>query len=142
MPCRHRSRCSHSCAVIHKAMEINRIVDYCLGKSGAYLDYPFGDIPICVKVCGRIFAEIYPNEGNRKVTLKCESMLADFYRAQYPGTVVGGYHVPNAQKRYRNTVYLHGEVPDEVLLSMLDHSYAEVVKKLKKAQREELQAPK
>ena len=66
-------------------MDGKEILDYCLKKHGAYLDYPFGEIPICVKVKGRLFAQLYPKENDYKITLKCEPMLGDFYRTQYPG---------------------------------------------------------
>jgi predicted DNA-binding protein (MmcQ/YjbR family) len=112
------------------------LIEYCLKKPGAYPDYPFGETPLCVKVRGKIFAEIYLQEPLR-ITLKCDPMLADFYRRQYPGAVLPGYHVPNAQKIYRNTVYVN-EVPQEELLRMIDHSYEEVVKKLTKKAREDL----
>lgn len=31
-------------------MLVNEIIEYCQKKSKAYIDYPFGDIPICFKV--------------------------------------------------------------------------------------------
>lgn len=111
------------------------IIEYCLKKSGAFLDFPFGAIPAVIKVCGKIFAEVYPNEGNCKITLKCDPFLAEAYRTQYPGIVIPGYHVPSSQKKYRNTIYLDQGIPDEIILRMIDHSYTEVIKKLKKEEK-------
>lgn len=45
-------------------MNGKEIIDYCLRKKGAYLDFPFGEIPICVKVKGKIFAQLYPKEND------------------------------------------------------------------------------
>ena len=117
---------------------VDGLIHYCLQKSEAYLDYPFGEVPLCVKVCNKIFAEIYPNQEHARVTLKCDPFLADVYRARYPESVVPGYHVPNRQKPYRNTVYVNKEVSDAELLKMIDHSYAEVIKKLPKKQRNKM----
>ncbi len=50
--------------------KLNEILDYCLSKKGAYVDFPFGDIPICVKYNGHIFAEIYPKDN--RVLLKLQ----------------------------------------------------------------------
>ena len=43
-------------------MLLEDIKKYCLGKHKAYEECPFGDIPICYKLNGKIFAQIYPYE--------------------------------------------------------------------------------
>lgn len=114
-------------------MTYEEIKEYCLKRPGAYQDCPFGPFPVCFKVCNRIFLEWYPDED--KITLRCEPVLADFYRRSFPGTVVAGYHCPDRQKPYKNTVYLNREVTDALVYDMLDHSYQEAVKRLKKSDR-------
>jgi predicted DNA-binding protein (MmcQ/YjbR family) len=69
-----------------------QITDYCLSKPGGYEDFPFGEIPVCYKVCGRLFLQLYPLPDDHKITVSCEPMLADFYRSQYSGVVTAGYH--------------------------------------------------
>jgi predicted DNA-binding protein (MmcQ/YjbR family) len=110
-------------------MTFEEIKGYCLTKPGAYEDCPFGPFPICFKVYNRIFLEWYPEE---KITLRCEPMLADFYRQNFPGTVIAGYHCPDRQKPFKNTVYLNQTVTDQLIYDMLDHSYEEAVKRSKK----------
>lgn len=110
-------------------MELTIIKEYLIKKRGAVETYPFGDIPICYKVSGKIFAQLYPLQDNYKITLKCEPMLADFYRQQYKDVVVRGYHCPQVQQPYNNTVYID-RIKEEVLLEMIDHSYDRVLKKL------------
>ena len=72
---------------------------------GAYEDFPFGPEPCCIKVCGRIFAELYPSRD--WVTLKCDETLARYYRETYPDAVARGYHCPPVMQPTRNTVALH-----------------------------------
>lgn len=53
------------------------------------------------------------------VNLKCEPMKADFWRSVYRD-VTPGWHM---NKTHWNTVYLAGDVPDEVIAEMLRDSY-------------------
>ncbi len=119
-------------------MTLEEIKAYCLSTPGAYLDYPFGEVPACVKVCKRLFAQLYPRREDCKITLNCEVMTGEFFRGLYPGCVVRGYHCPPNQQPYFNTVLLNGAVPDAELKNMIDHSYATVVGKLPKKKQREL----
>lgn len=109
------------------------IQSYCLTKTGAFEDCPFGPFPICYKVVKRIFLEWYPAED--KITLRCEPMLADFYRQSYPELVRVGYHCPDRQKPYKNTVLLNHGIDERLIYDMIDHSYEEAVKRLSKKER-------
>ncbi len=110
---------------------------YCLNKNQAYEDYPFGPEPVCIKVKGKIFAEIYSRPGNYKITLKCDPMLAQVYRLQFPGMVERGYHCPPSQQPHRNTVWVE-PMEERLLYQMIDHSYEMVEKSLSKSVREDL----
>lgn len=118
-------------------MEMEEILQYCCAKKEAYLDNPFGEIPICVKVHGRVFAQIYPKQEDYKITLKCEPALADFFRQQYPGTVVRGYHCPPVQQPHWNTMDPR-KIPKPELIHMIDHAYFRVVSGLPKKVQKEL----
>lgn len=109
------------------------IKSYCLSKQGAYETYPFGPFPVCYKVCNRIFLEWYPDDS--KITVRCEPMLADFYRRNYPGHVTVGYHCPDRQKPYKNTVFINEGLQENLIFDMIDHSYDEAVKRLRKQER-------
>jgi len=111
-------------------MNTVEIVDYCMLKPGAYMDFPFGDIPICVKVGKRIFAQMYPKVNDYKITLNCDRSMGEYYRNLYPNTVVRGYHCPPVQQPYFNTIYLNGIVSDDEMKKMIDHAYSYVVGKL------------
>ncbi|HEX9061322.1 MAG TPA: MmcQ/YjbR family DNA-binding protein [Clostridia bacterium] len=119
-------------------MTTDEIVNYCLQKDGAYLDFPFGDIPICIKVAKRLFAQIYPRPEDYKITLNCDRITGELYRNLYPGTVVRGYHCPPRLQPYFNTVHLNNSISDDELKEMIDNSYCVVVGKLPKNIRESL----
>lgn len=119
-------------------MKNDDISRYCLAKPGAYEDFPFGEIPVCYKVCGKLFLQLYPMLKNHKITISCEPMLANFYRAQYPGIVVPGYHCPDRLKPYMNTVYLNRDVDDYLIFKMIDHSYKRVADKLPRLEKARL----
>ena len=101
------------------------IKSYCLLKHKVAETYPFGDVPICYKLNGKIFAQLYPYEHDYKITLKCTAEAGEFYRMVYPGKVVRGYHCPPVQQPYWNTVDLN-DFPDDELLNMIDHAYKTV----------------
>jgi predicted DNA-binding protein (MmcQ/YjbR family) len=119
-------------------MTQQKIIDYCLQKSGAYLDYPFGPETTVVKMKstsldkGRIFAQAFMFHGEPKVTLNCRPDSAEFYRSVYPGSVTRGYHCPPIQQPHFNTINLDGVVPDDELLLMIDHAYDVVLMKFPK----------
>ena len=119
-------------------MTTDEIIKYCLAKKGAYVDFPFGDSPMCIKVANRLFAQIYPKPQDRRLTLNCDRAAGEFYRNAYPGTVTRGYHCPPIQQPYFNTVLLDRDISDDELKAMIDHSYSTVVGKLTKKHRESL----
>lgn len=106
---------------------------YCLTKPNAYEDLPFGEIPICYKVKGKIFAQLYPD----KLTLKCTAFSGQVFRQAYPEVVVRGYHCPPVQQPYWNTIDLH-RFPDEELPMMIDHAYETVVAGFSKKIQQEI----
>ena len=103
-------------------MTIAEIQNYCLSKRKACEYHPFGDWPICIKVQGKIFAQIYAD----KLTLKCTAFSGQMFRDAYPGVVVRGYHCPPVQQPYWNTIDLK-QFPHEELPMMIDHAYETVV---------------
>ena len=107
-------------------MRAEYIKEYCLAKHKAYETLPFGEVPICYKLNGKIFAQLYPYENDYKITLKCTAPVGDFYRQLYPGRVVRGYHCPPVHQPYWNTVYLK-DFPDDELLHMIDLAYETVL---------------
>ena len=91
-------------------------------------------------VGGKMFAAVcrpgpeHKDYGGRElVTLKCEPLLAEALRQEYPDVIPGFY----MDKRNWNSVFLDGELPEDVLRDFCDRSYKLVFGKLtKKLQRE------
>lgn len=114
-------------------MELSEIKEYCLKKSGAVETFPFGDWPICYKVDGKIFAQVYAD----KITLKCTAFSGQAFREAYPGVVIRGYHCPPVQQPYWNTIDTE-RFPHKDLPMMIDHAYETVVGSLPKKVQKEL----
>ena len=125
-------------------MNHKEILDYCLTKRGAYIDYPFGDDVTVLKVKapsqskGRVYAQLFFLKGESKATFNCDAITGEFYRSIYPGTVNRGYHCPAVQQPYFNTVNLDGAVPADEIRLMIEHSYSTVVAKMPKYIQQEL----
>ncbi len=118
-------------------MTIDEIKEYCKNKHKATEEFPFGDVPICYKLGGKIFAQIYLYEHDKKITLKCTADAGQFYRMVYPDKVVRGYHCPPIQQPYWNTIYLD-DFPDDELLNMIDLAYDTVFAKLSKKEQKRI----
>lgn len=117
-------------------MTRQQIIDYCMQKPDAYLDYPFDPGITVIKVKApsqdksRILAQLFTLCGEPKVTLNCTPISAEFYRNINPCSVLRGWYCPPAQQPHFNTVSLDGTVPDEEILLMIDNAYDVVVAKI------------
>lgn len=104
--------------MIHKTLE-----KYILSKEGAWLDYPFGEGVAVYKVgakdAGKMFALIQEGKDPVQLSLKCDPVLAEKLRAEYE-TVQPGYHL---NKKHWNTIICSGQLPDDELYGLIDHSY-------------------
>lgn len=112
-------------------------VDYCRSLKGAADDYPFGPSPLVMKVGGKMFALFGAGEKGEggSVSLKCDPLIADNLRQQYPA-IKPGYHL---NKKHWNSVELDGSIPFDELRDMMEHSYRLVLKGLSKAERERVE---
>ena len=120
-------------------MTHEELLKYCLTRTGAYVDHPFGPESDIIKVKKRIFAQLFYLNGKPMMTVNGDAVTNDFYRQIYPDCVKRGYHCPPVQQPYFNTVDLTGNVPGNDLLAMIDLSYKYVVNKLTKKARAELE---
>lgn len=116
-------------------MDIEQFRDYCLAKKGVAEDFPFGEMTLCMKVAGKIFAITGLDGAQFTVNLKCEPDYALELREQYP-EVQPGFHM---NKKHWNTVDFEGSLEERLLRQLIDHSYEQVVKSLKKKEKEALE---
>jgi predicted DNA-binding protein (MmcQ/YjbR family) len=115
-------------------MDIEQFQAYCLTKKGVTETFPFDEFTLCLKVMGKIFAITGLNAEHFTVNLKCEPDYAVELRERYP-EIQPGWHM---NKAHWNTVDFEGSLGDGLLRELIDHSYEQVVKTLKKAEKEAL----
>ena len=107
---------------------------YCLAKVEASEGYPFGVGTLVFKVAGRMFALLREDGEPLSMNLKCDPEDALALRDQYE-TITPGYHM---DKRHWNTLVLDGSLSDDLVRELIDHSYNQVVQKLKVVDRERI----
>ena len=106
----------------------------CLGLPGAEETAPFSEGLSVFKVEGKIFAITRLSGEPLEVSLKCEPELAEQLRVTHPA-IRPGYHL---NKRHWNTVLIDGSVADEMVLSLVEDSWALVVDGLPRRVRDRL----
>jgi len=117
-------------------MNIEEIREYCLAKPGVTEGFPFGQDVLVFKVMNKMFALTGLEGDPPYVNLKCDPERAIELREEYED-IRPGWHMNKAQW---NSVYFTGSLPRGLVLELIDHSYALVVLRLKKKDREELDA--
>jgi predicted DNA-binding protein (MmcQ/YjbR family) len=115
-------------------MNIETIIEYCLSKKGAVEDFPFDEETLVFKVGGKMFALIPLEKIPLQINLKCDPEKAIELREQNED-VQPGWHM---SKKFWNTVILDGNIRWAELKDWIDHSYDEVVKGLKKSERDKI----
>jgi predicted DNA-binding protein (MmcQ/YjbR family) len=117
-------------------MDLAAIREYCFNKKGRITEgLPFGDDLLVFKVVGKMFLLARLDTFPLTINLKCDPELAVDLRERC-AAVRPGYH---QDKRHWNTVIVDGSIPPHEVKKMIDHSYDEVVRGLKKSDRDKLQ---
>lgn len=101
-------------------MKYDWIDKHCLDKKGVEKDYKAEWEATRYMIKGKMFAM----QGNHKdgkpiITMKLEPVFGQMLRQQYKD-IIPGYYM---NKEHWNSVYLEGEVPEDVLEDMLNKSY-------------------
>lgn len=104
---------------------------------GAERTYPFGPAPLVFKVMNKMFAYVSENECIPLVTVKCIPLDGEILREQFEA-ISSGYHM---NKKHWITISLTDEIPDNMLIDLVNKSYEIVVSKLSKANRTLLEQP-
>lgn len=106
-------------------MNIETIREYCLSLPLATEDFPFDENVLVFRVMNKIFAMVDLSDIEWFV-LKCEQEYAISLRDEHP-EITGAYHM---NKKHWNPIDMYGSLSDELIRSLIRHSYAQVVKKL------------
>ncbi|MEI6122225.1 MAG: MmcQ/YjbR family DNA-binding protein [Bacteroidota bacterium] len=114
-------------------MNIEEFREYCLGKKGVTESMPFGEETLVFKVLDKMFA-LTVLDKDFSFNVKCDPEFAVELREKYP-SVQPGYHM---NKKCWNTIYVDGNVSDDILCKWIDHSYMKVVIKMTKKQKDTL----
>ena len=113
-------------------MNIEDIHSYCTSLHNVEKTFPFDEVTLVLKVCGKMFALIPLDANELQISVKCDPEKAIDLREKYP-CVEGAFHF---NKKYWNTIYPNREMKDEEVQFWIRHSIDEVLKKLPKRIRE------
>ena len=117
-------------------MHIEEFREYCIAKKGVTEEFPFDEVTLVFKVMGKMFALAPLERIPSQVNLKCDPERAIALREEYDGVIIPGYHM---SKVHWNTLYLE-QLPADLIMELIDHSYQLVVDKLPKKLKEEMAA--
>lgn len=116
-------------------MNYDWLDEYCLSKRGVQKEFKAEWNAIRYMLNGKLFAmRGGDKEGKPIITVKLDPMFGQLLRNQYRD-IVPGYYM---NKEHWNSLYLEGDVPDEVLRDMLDQAYQIVLKSLSKKLQTEI----
>ena len=116
-------------------MKYDWIEEYCLSKKGAIREYKVEWDAIRYMIKDKMFVlQGDDNKGNQIITVKLKPEFGELLRMKYRD-IIPGYHM---NKVHWNSLFLDGDVPDDVVKEMLDESYELVLQSLNKKQQKEI----
>ena len=116
-------------------MSKDKLEKYLSLLNGSEGSYPFGPDALVFKVMGKMFALVSQKEEAPRVTLKCSPADGEVLVSQYE-SVVPGYYM---NKKHWITISLDGELPEEMIIDLINESYELVVSKLTRADKKKLE---
>lgn len=114
-------------------MDIETLRLYCLSLPHTSEDMAFGEDHLLFRVCDKIFG-CYSFTRPEWFTVKCDADYAIELRDRY-ADIQPAWHW---NKRYWNQIAMRGEVPDELILKLVRHSYDQAAAKLPRRVRDAL----
>ena len=115
-------------------MTLDELREYCLAKPATEETLPFGPDVLVFKAGGKMFALTGLDEEDLRVNLKCDPERAVQLRERYE-EIRPGFHI---NKKHWNTVYIDdGDLRDDFVYELIDHSYALIIASLTKKKRAE-----
>lgn len=115
-------------------MTLDDLIIHCTSKAAVEETLPFGPDTLVFKVAGKMFALTGLDEEDFRVNLKCDPERSIQLRERHE-EIKPGWHM---NKKHWNTVYIeNGELSDDLVKELIDHSYELVVASLTKKARAE-----
>ena len=117
-------------------MKYEWIDEYLLKMPGVTKDLQKDWNWIRYQIGGKMFAAICLDDNDKPyyITLKLEPLEGDFWRKQYED-IIPGYYM---NKTHWNSVKADGNVPDEILMDLLEKAYRIVLGSFSKKKQKEL----
>lgn len=100
-------------------MDHETVEKYVLSMPNSELTYPFGEGVAVYKTDGKMFALIDEGSDPVRISLKCDTKLAEVLREKYE-SVMPGYHL---NKKHWNTIVLSGQLEWTEIQALIRHSY-------------------
>jgi predicted DNA-binding protein (MmcQ/YjbR family) len=120
-------------------MNIQQLYEFCLSKKAVTEHFPFDEDTLVFKVGGKMFCLTSLKQwekGTPSLNLKGDPEKNEELRAEYEA-INPGFHM---NKSIWNTVDLNSDVPDKMMLQLINHSYELVYKGLTKKLRDEIES--
>ncbi|MCB1080704.1 MAG: MmcQ/YjbR family DNA-binding protein [Chlamydiia bacterium] len=124
-------------------MTLKQFKNYCLKKKGVQETYPFDDSALVMKVVGKMFCltNVKPltiNSVEEKafhhISVKCDPEMGDDLKRNHKD-IIPGWHL---NKTHWISLLMEGNLKDDMIKMLIDHSYDLVVSKMTKKDREKL----
>ena len=116
-------------------MNIEELRSHCLAVKNVEECTPFGEDVMVYKIMDKMFAffPLNPKDNDYFVVMKCDPEKTVALRDKYNG-ITKGYYAGN--NLMWNSVYIQKDVPDKLIIKLIEHSVEEVIKKLSKRKQE------
>lgn len=115
-------------------MNIEEFREYCLSKRYVTECFPFDEVTLVFKVADKMFALSGLNHKPTIVNLKCDPERSIQLREEFED-VIAGFHM---SKKHWNTITIEGNISNEMIIELIDHSYDLVVKGMTKKKQKDL----
>lgn len=115
-------------------MNIEAFRTYCLSKKFVTESFPFDETTLVFKVADKMFSLTALDRQPTQVNLKCDPEKSILLREEFED-VIEGFHM---SKKHWNTITIEGNLSNELIIELIDHSYDLVVKGMTKKKQTEL----
>jgi predicted DNA-binding protein (MmcQ/YjbR family) len=115
-------------------MNIEEFREYCLSKKYVIECFPFDEKTLVFKVAEKMFALSGLENHPSTVNLKCDPERSIQLREEFED-VIEGFHM---SKKHWNTITIEGDISNQLIIELVDHSYDLVVNGMTKKKQKEL----